>query len=259
LRERWIFDMPHAKQFVDARKDLLDEILPELKSQASLHTALDVGCGVGIFSGYLHEQGFKVVSFDGRPENVAEASTRFPGIEFHTANVEASEVQQFGSFDLVICLGLLYHLENPFRAIRNLHALTGKVLLIESMCVPERRPILLFSDEWQGEDQGLNFVAFYPSEACLTKMLHRSGFPFVYRVLRLPAHQDFQASFLRKRARTMLAASKVPLNVSFLSPVQEPVTMSDPWRSAWAGFPIESLSHSIARIRHLMRKLGPRK
>ena len=40
---------------------------------------------------------------------------------------------ELGEFDLVLCFGLLYHLENPMRTIRHLRALTGQGLLLESM------------------------------------------------------------------------------------------------------------------------------
>jgi hypothetical protein len=41
--------------------------------------------------------------------------------------VEDLSLRDIGTVDLVLSVGLLYHLENPFRAIRNFHALTGKL------------------------------------------------------------------------------------------------------------------------------------
>jgi hypothetical protein len=102
-------------------------------------------------------------------------------------------------------------LENPFRAIRSLHQLTSKVLLIESMCASGARPNMELVDESHDENQALNYVAFYPSEPCLVKMLYRSGFPYVYAFETLPGHPLFHASFWRRKARTMLVASKEPL------------------------------------------------
>jgi len=49
-------------------------------------------------------------------------------------------------------------------------------------------------DEGSSKDQGLDFVAFYPTEECLVKMLYRSGFPFVYLFQRLPEHALYRQS-----------------------------------------------------------------
>jgi len=233
MSQRWVFDMSHAMRFVEARRVLMRSFLPDLQRQIKLQTALDVGCGVGYFSELLRDTGFSVVAFDGRRENVEEARSRFPEISFLQADAEDVATQNLGSFDLVLCFGFLYHLENPFRAIRNLHALTAKILLIESMCVPQQQPVLCLLDESHDKDQGLHYVAFYPSEACLVKMLYRSGFSFVYRLGNLPVHEDFHSTLFRKKMRTMLAASKVPLNHSSLTLVSEPQTGLDGWATVW--------------------------
>ena len=135
--------------------------------------------------------------------------------------------------DLVLCAGLLYHLENPFRVIRNLHALTSKVLFVEGMCTPGPGATMELLDEGTTKDQGLDFVAFYPTEACLIKMLYRAGFPFVYFFQRLPEHPLYRESIRRKRERTMVAAAKLSLNAPNLALAQEterPVRgLFDPW------------------------------
>ncbi len=223
------FDQPCAQRGLEARQAPLRELLPELAQELELHTALDAGCGVGYFSTFLKKAGLDVIGFDGRKENVEEAQQRFPQVKFFVANVEDSSIVELGCFDLVLCFGLLYHLENPFRAIRNLCALTRKVLLIESMCIPAGRPLMYLLDEPRIEDQGLSPVAFYPSEQCLIKMCYQAGFRWVYRLTNLPNHEDFRTSLWRKRRRTMLAASKLPLRVARLQPVGEPSGPRDPW------------------------------
>jgi SAM-dependent methyltransferase len=229
MAKDWVFDKAYARGFTEARQATLRDVLPTLRQQADLGTALDAGCGVGYFSGFLRDLGFRVLAFDGRQENVQEARRRYPDIEFHTANIEDPNVQGLGCFDLVVCFGLLYHLENPFRAIRNLFGLARKVVLIESFSVPSPLPVVQLWDEGAVEDEALNRVAFYPSEACLVKMLYRAGFKFVYRFNPLPVHQDFTETPWRKRRRTMLAGSKTPLGSASLVPMREPMNGSDPW------------------------------
>jgi len=116
-----------------------------------------------------------VSGFDGRTENVAEARRRFPGIAFEQGDVESGEILKLGTFDLTLCFGLLYHLENPMLAIRRLRALTGKGLLLESMCIPGSQAGMVLREEPAAADQSLTEIGLYPSEACLVKMLVPGG------------------------------------------------------------------------------------
>jgi SAM-dependent methyltransferase len=229
----WSFDSEETRAYTKVRQEFAREFLVQLQTQIQLLTALDVGCGVGYFSDFLQRMGFEVCAIDGRTENVAEGKRRYPDIKFLTRDIEDAKPGEIGSFDFVLCVGLLYHLENPFRAIRNLQALTEKVLLIESMCAPGTDATLLLLDENEFDNQGLNYVAFYPTEQCLVKMLHKSGFPFVYRFVRLPDEKQFLTTVWRKRSRTFLAASKIALPIPNLFLVEDKpqfvLLNSDPW------------------------------
>jgi FkbM family methyltransferase len=195
-----------------------------------MRRAADVGCGIGHFSKFLRELGFEVVGIDGREENVREAEHRYANIEFHQANIEDDLSQRFGTFDLVFCMGLLYHLENPFLAIRRLRVLAKKVLLIESMCLPDSKPWMLLREEPRAGNQSLTNVAFYSSEGCLVKMLYRAGFSAVYRFAVLPNHDDFQETSTHSRRRVILLALFEAVSVAGLVPVPEPPDVVDPWQ-----------------------------
>lgn len=224
-----VFDEPHSQSYAQARMEFLREILPGLKEALGLRTALDVGCGVGYFSNLLHDLGFHTVGVDARSENVTEASRRHPHIRFLPVNVEDPGVSQLGSFDLVLCFGLLYHLENPLLALRNISLVTGKLLLLESMRAPSGNPVLVICDEEPGDDQSLKQIALYPSEAGIAKMLYRAGFRCAFRFVRFPEHEEFRTKFMRKRVRTLLAASRVPVMAPFLVWVPEPAHPPDLW------------------------------
>lgn len=203
--------------------------MKKLKPVVGLCTAVDAGCGVGFFSKVLTECGLNVCGFDGRSENIEEARRRFPEIPFEQGNVEAPSTLELGRFDLVLCFGLLYHLENPLRAVRNLRELTGKCLLLESMCLPDDKPSMLLRDEPKEVDQGLADVACYPSEGSLAKMLYRAGFANVYRVIPLPDHDDFCDTAEHTRRRTVLIATAAPLDIAGFRLFPEPRDGQDPW------------------------------
>jgi len=215
------FDLPSAQEFTRVRQSVVQELLGDLRRYMELTSALDVGCGVGYFSRFLADLKFRVVGVDGREENVREAERRNPDITFLVDNAEEISAEKLEPFDFVLCVGLVYHLENPFRAVRNLQKLTGKVLFLESLTVPGLDPELKLLDEDHGEDQGLHYVAFYPTESCLIKLLYRSGFPFVYG-LKSPPNHPILFGANKRRERVMLVASKEELSLSGLQYLPEP-------------------------------------
>jgi tRNA (mo5U34)-methyltransferase len=249
-----IFDQPDQYGYAQARIEFLHEILPALKEILDLRTALDLGCGVGYFSHALSNLGLQTVGVDGRPENTAEASERHPHIRFLPANVEEPSVLHLGTFDLVLCFGLLYHLENPVLALRNTFAVTGKLLLLESQRSPSARPVIEVCDEGLADDQALHHIALYPSEASMVKILYRSGFRFVYRFTRYPDHLQFRSTFTQRRPRTLIAASRVPVTAPFLVLTREVANPPDLWAT-----PSARAMQLVGRAWRFVRKPWPEK
>jgi len=243
----WVFDQQHTKSFTEGRIKFLDEIWSLLPVELGA-SVIDVGCGLGDFSGYLSAKGLKVLGVDGRQENVREAQTRFPAINFQVQNAE--DLAQVGQFDLSLCFGLLYHLENPFRAIRNLYQVTQKFSLIESLVVPSKSPIAYCMSENFDKDQGLDYVAFISSESALIKMLYRAGFKYVYMPAHLPDHDEFQAPMTHKRRRTMLFAS----NVQFANPFFTLVTEPEKERpDLWTNKQVVKVERGLKRLRRFFK------
>jgi SAM-dependent methyltransferase len=254
LSKPFVFDQPLQSEAREVKMEFLRRVVAPWKSELSLNTALDLGCGVGYFSAMLQDQGFQVTAVDGRAENVAEARSRHPGIDFRVADAEDPSLTDLGTFDLVFCLGLLYHLENPLRAVRNLRALTGKVLLLESMVIPEEQPFLILMDEGPVEDQSLGAFSCYPSEGAILKMVYRAGFPHVYRFRELPSHEDYRASTGRTRRRTVIAASVPALDSPLLKIAVEPKLSGELWDTDPTG-----ILKALRRFRRILRRPRTRK
>jgi len=216
------FDTVRAEGFSVRRKEFLDRFLPDLVRLNGLRTAIDVGCGFGYFSGYLSRLGLRVTAIDGREENVRETRRRNPGIDCVVANVEEISPKTLDRFDLVLCLGLLYHLENPFKALRNLEAICGKVAVLETMVTPSKGQTTVLYEEPSAGNQGLNYVAAIPSEPWLLKSLYRVGFPFVFRTKELPDHPDFRSGLIKNRMRTVLVTARCELQCPLLEVAPEP-------------------------------------
>jgi FkbM family methyltransferase len=224
-----IFDQDHYARLIEARGATIKQVVTDLRSKLWLSTALDAGCGLGFFAELLRECGLDVTAFDARFENVEEAQRRYPNIRFEIGDIQERSVLSLGTFDLVLCFGLLYHLESTLLSIRNLRGLTGKVLLLESMCFPDEEPWMLLREEQPIADQSITNLAFYATEGCLAKMLYRAGFRAVYRVAALPDHDDFRETPQHIRRRTVLLAGHDAIPVTGLTLLQEPKDAADPW------------------------------
>lgn len=241
-----IFDLYGS--ITDRRAECVERLLPELIRAHRLNTTLDVGCGVGVFANRLQRLGLTATGVDARREHVEEARRRHPDLTFHVSDVEDPQAPALGTWDVVLSFGLLYHLENPFRAVRNLFALTRTLLVIETMVAPFRVPLAGLVDEHHGEDQSLNYIALIPSESCLISMLYRAGFCAVYRPVHLPDHDQFRASWRYRQRRTVLVASRVEIVSPELTKVREH-TPRDLWEKPWA-------RRSLRALRWLARPLG---
>jgi SAM-dependent methyltransferase len=187
---------------------------------------LEVGAGVGRLTGFFIDRGCSVVvtEAEARSENVAELRRRLPAVDAREADVEESLVY-LGRFDVAFCYGVLYHLESPLRALRNMAAVCDDLLLIETMVCDTRFPVLRLEDETKSVNQALRGVAHRPSPSYLALALNRIGFDHVYNATDPPDHPDYRFSWLdnmdtaRSGAllRGVFVASRKPLRRPSLS------------------------------------------
>ena len=112
-------------------------------------TAIDLACSEGWFAHRLLEWGAGTVcGVDIRAENTRRAALVRDrlGIEAERLTLRTSDVfdldpDELGTFDAVLCLGLVYHLENPVGALRIARALTRGVCIVESQLTEQVDPI----------------------------------------------------------------------------------------------------------------------
>lgn len=167
-------------------------------------TALDLACSEGYFGQRLLEWGAqRVVGMDIRAQNVrrAELIRDHFGIaesrlSFQQGDVFDIDPDTLGRFDVVLLLGLIYHVEDPVGAVRLARRLTRSLCVIESQLTRQNRPImhgqgvpdLLFSADASfavelEEDADQNPLAstpgvlsLIPNRAALELMVRAAGF-----------------------------------------------------------------------------------
>jgi tRNA (mo5U34)-methyltransferase len=163
---------------------------------------LDIGCHEGFYSLAMARRGVRnVVAVDAREENLRRA--RFVAEAMGVGNilygrgcVENLTVDFARTFELTLFLGLLYHVEDPMRCLRQVAAVTSELCVIETQVVDEvegyaewgsrewKRPyqgIVAVIDE-TGEfgagnrETGVSPMATCPSRKALLFMLKHAGF-----------------------------------------------------------------------------------
>jgi SAM-dependent methyltransferase len=79
---------------------------------------LDLACLEGQYAIEFARHGAKAVGIEGREGNIAKArfakeALGLDNLELHQDDVRNLSVEKYGEFDVVLCLGLLYHLDAP--------------------------------------------------------------------------------------------------------------------------------------------------
>lgn len=189
-------------------------------------TAVDLACHQGWFALHLVKRGFRdVLGVDQRDNHLADTAlmARIAGaqtLRLHQCDIEDAKAAEIGLHDVTLMLGLLYHLENPVRALRLARAITRKVFVIETQVVPHmsgfvdwgswryRRQmmgafgIIDETEDTHANETGTRGICLAPSIETLAWLLGRVGFA---RVVRLPVPEGGYEQ-LAGHKRVMFAA-----------------------------------------------------
>jgi SAM-dependent methyltransferase len=210
-----VFEVDAARRINQARMRAIESLGLDLERKR----VLDVGAGPGHFTPLYTSRGCEVVAFDGRAENIVECRRLYPHVQSVIGDVQSFDLTVLGRFDVIHCLGLLYHLENPVAALRNMFRVCDGVLLLETIVMDASRPLLLIEDEQKAANQALAGIGSRPSPAFVTMTLNRVGFRHVYGLATPPDHEDFRFESLDDGAwqrdahplRSMFVASNADL------------------------------------------------
>lgn len=130
------------------RVDMLARALRSHFGDGPIASAVDLASHQGWFSWQLTQHGVQqVTAIEPRDEHVADARAVLGAmglsgrIRVEQCDVHDTTPERFGTHPLVLCFGLIYHLENPIGALRRARALTapGGLCLVETQVVPGMR------------------------------------------------------------------------------------------------------------------------
>jgi len=183
-------------------------------------TVLDLACFEGGYSLELASHGYQVTGIEGRSESheKAEKGRRESGYEnvrFFCDDVRNLSREKYGEYDIVLCLGILYHLEaeNALKLIDYVYSVCRRFAIFDTHIsfTPDEKVIYrgqtyaghssrehALSHPWSAIGNEFGFFFTRPS---LYNALEGAGFSSVYECL-MPAAPDYPIN------RTTLIAIK---------------------------------------------------
>jgi ubiquinone/menaquinone biosynthesis C-methylase UbiE len=163
-------------------------------------SAIDIACHQGWFATKLAQwNADDVLAIDARAEHVADTTLIRDALNLSKLRVQQSDVHalqpaNLGTFDLVLMLGLIYHLENPIGALRQARALTRQACVVETQIIPGMtgmvdygsyrfvRPlkgsfgIIDETDDTHGPEASTTGICLVPSLEALIWIMRKVGF-----------------------------------------------------------------------------------
>lgn len=152
-------------------------------------SVLDVGAFNGGFSIEASRRGAaKVVAVDHMSWNnrrrarqafdLAVRATGLSNIAAQDVDLDAPQLtlSSLGIFDIVLFLGVFYHLRDPLAALRELSSITSEVMVVETHLVftENSRPMMVY---YPGAELGNNPSNWWgPNRQCMIDLLRMHGF-----------------------------------------------------------------------------------
>lgn len=148
-------------------------------------TLLDIGCWDGAYSIEATRRGAIVTATDhyvwqevpARRQAFDLAMRRLaPSVRAMDVPVEELTVEQHGRFDIVLFLGVLYHLRHPLKALERVARLAADTLIVETRMTMRYvgKPVMQFHPGQTLENDPTNW--WTPNRRCVEEMLRDIGF-----------------------------------------------------------------------------------
>jgi FkbM family methyltransferase len=184
-------------------------------------TVLEVGAGIGDHTHFFVDRNCKVVTTEGRPENLELLKSRYPDLTVAYLDMDEPvwDIQQ--KFEIIYCYGLLYHLKNPDVAIQFMSNHCDNLLLLET-CVSygTDEAVNLCYEPAASATQATSGTGCRPTRPWVYNQL-KQYFEFVYLPVTQPNHEQFPLNWSEQisddknpegLSRTIFIASRKPIN-----------------------------------------------
>src|SRR5215218_273498 len=135
--------VPHerlVKRHQRRKKYFFDPLVGLLGGSLEGKRVLDLACNAGYWSLASIEAGADyVLGIEGRQMHVDQASFVFEVKEverdrydFVVGDIFQTDFRQFGTFDVVLCLGLMYHISKPMELMEKISEVNDDILVVDT-------------------------------------------------------------------------------------------------------------------------------
>ena len=139
----WLFNFTINGVQTNGPYPLADDPKPGYFAQeySNVKSVLELGSCEGYVSFNLARQVDRIVAIEGRAESLEKARfvQRFLDpdnrVQFIQGNLERYDLTSLGTFDVVYCSGLLYHLSEPWQLIKRLTLVSNNLFLSTKYCL----------------------------------------------------------------------------------------------------------------------------
>ena len=172
------------------RSKLICESVADLfGDQLSKSTVLDLGAHCGImamdiaFRGAAHVDGFELRKINLERADFLKEYFRIQNVSFTQADVCAIKPDR--KWDVVLCLGLLYHVDNPMDLIKYCYASCDKLVVIDTICHTEPIPayILVRNRNKDVHIEGKYSHEFHPTYRAVIDSMQEAGFKDIVELI----------------------------------------------------------------------------
>jgi SAM-dependent methyltransferase len=196
-----IFDPGHANRHTQRYAYFFQPLVDMLGGSLAGKRVLDLGCNAGYWSLRAIENGCDyVLGVDGRQMHIDQANLVFETkqIERHQYDFQCNnffdlDYDRIGIFDVVLCLGIFYHINKHFNLLELISAVNSDVLVIDTSL--STLPGSLLEVRWDSLDEPRDALDYelimWPTQSAVVDMVQQVG----YRAVSLkPDFTDYEGS-----------------------------------------------------------------
>ncbi|NJA07393.1 methyltransferase domain-containing protein [Methylococcaceae bacterium WWC4] len=186
-------------------------------------SVLDLGAGECAFAAGLWEKGVRdITCVEARDINIDKALfvQNVLGCEFKIVKEDVNKFLENDerTYDLVLFMGLLYHLQDPFNVTRKIAEKTKEISVIETVLAcpsevvfsnnsdyrPKSAAYYIRIENKDGPTAGLSDIELWPTQSALDYTLYNAGFKRLEDIV----PEDASINFYSTKQRTLLLAHK---------------------------------------------------
>jgi 2-polyprenyl-3-methyl-5-hydroxy-6-metoxy-1,4-benzoquinol methylase len=180
------FDTPYYQQVTNSEIEHFDTMGIDVKNKK----IIDLGCGVGRLTPIFTKETNDLICVDGRQANLDILHADYPAIKTGLIDVEVDDLKKLGTFDIVFCYGLLYHVSEPYNLIKKISEICHDTLLLSTCILDSSQPNVYLIEEHEDNTQAMH-LACRPSPEYIKLALKHNGFKFIYETVKVPQHPQY--------------------------------------------------------------------